>query len=64
MAASVYILSALVSVSSAVLLWRAYKRTRTSLLLWASACFLGLTLNNAMLLVDKVLVTRNAGEAP
>jgi hypothetical protein len=57
MAAAVYALSALVSVASAVLLLRSYADTHSRLLLWAGLCFVGLTLNNVMLLVDKVLVT-------
>jgi Family of unknown function (DUF5985) len=55
-AAVVYILSALISLASAVLLLRSFARTRTSLLFWAGLCFLGLTLNNVLLFVDKELV--------
>lgn len=57
MAATVYILSAAISLASAVLLLRSFARTRTSLLFWAGLCFAGLTLNNLMLFVDKVVVT-------
>lgn len=57
MAAAVYILSALVSLTCAVLLLRSYATSRTGLLLWAGLCFLGLTLNNVMLFVDKVVIT-------
>lgn len=57
MAAAVYILSALISLASAVLLLRSFARTRTSLLFWAGLCFVGLTLNNVLLFVDKELVT-------
>jgi Family of unknown function (DUF5985) len=57
MAAAVYILSALISLACAVLLLRSYVQARTGLLLWAAICFLGLTLNNAVLFVDKVVVT-------
>jgi hypothetical protein len=59
-AATVYILSALISLASAVLLLRSYAQTRTSLLMWAGLCFLGLTLNNLLLFllfVDKVLAS-------
>jgi hypothetical protein len=31
--------------------------TRTTLLFWAGLCFVGLTLNNVILFVDKVVVT-------
>jgi hypothetical protein len=54
-AATVYILSALISLACALLLLRSFAHTRTSLLLWAGLCFVGLTLNNVMLFVDKVL---------
>jgi hypothetical protein len=57
MATAVYILSALISLACAVLLLRSYMQARTALLLWAAVCFLGLTLNNTLLLVDKVVVT-------
>ena len=57
MAAAVYILSALISLASAVLLLRSFARTRTSLLFWAGLCFVGLTLNNVLLFVDKELAT-------
>jgi len=57
MATAVYILSALISLACAVLLLRSYMQARTGLLLWAAVCFLGLTLNNTLLFVDKVVVT-------
>jgi hypothetical protein len=56
-AASVYILSALVSLASAVLLLRSFAHTRSRLLFWAGLCFVGLSLNNILLFVDKVLAT-------
>jgi Family of unknown function (DUF5985) len=55
--AAVYILSALISLACAVLLLRSWAESRTGLLLWAGICFAGLTLNNTMLFVDKILVT-------
>ena len=57
MATAVYILSALISVACAALLLRSYMQARTGLLLWAAVCFLGLTLNNTLLFVDKVVAT-------
>jgi Family of unknown function (DUF5985) len=57
MAAAVYVLSALISLACAVLLLRSYMQARTALLLWAAVCFLGLTLNNTLLFLDKVVVT-------
>jgi hypothetical protein len=55
--ATVYILSALISLACAALLLRSFRETRVALLFWAGLCFAGLTLNNLMLFVDKVLVT-------
>jgi hypothetical protein len=37
------------------LLLRGYFRSRYRLLLWGGICFLGLTLNNALLVVDKMM---------
>jgi Family of unknown function (DUF5985) len=56
-AATVYLLSALISLACAALLLRSFLQTRTALLLWAAVCFLGLSLNNALLFVDKVVAT-------
>jgi Family of unknown function (DUF5985) len=56
-AATVYILSALISLACAVLLLRSWAQSRTGLLLWAAICFVGLTLNNAVLFVDKIVAT-------
>jgi hypothetical protein len=56
-ATAVYILSALISLACAALLLRTFAQTRNALLVWAAICFLGLSLNNALLFVDKVVVT-------
>ncbi|MDQ3515327.1 MAG: DUF5985 family protein [Gemmatimonadota bacterium] len=48
----VYILCALTSLACAVLLLRGYFRTKVRLLLWSGLCFVGLALNNALLVVD------------
>jgi uncharacterized protein DUF5985 len=56
-ATAVYILSALISLACALLLLRSYAQARTPLLLWAAVCFIGLTLNNTLLFLDKVVVT-------
>jgi hypothetical protein len=53
----VYVLCALTAGFCAWLLARGYMRSRTRLLLWSSVCFVGLTLNNVMLFVDKVVAT-------
>ncbi|HVM03748.1 MAG TPA: DUF5985 family protein [Acidimicrobiales bacterium] len=56
MAEAVYLLCAITSVTCAVLLLRAYARTRTRLLLWSGLCFVGVGLNNVVLVVDLILV--------
>jgi hypothetical protein len=56
MAEAVYILCALTSAASAVLLLRGYGRTRMRLLLWSGLCFVGLAVSNLLLFVDLVVV--------
>lgn len=56
MAEAVYALCALTSVVCAFMLLRGYKQTRTTLLLWSALCFVGLAVNNIMLLADVVFV--------
>ncbi|WP_141735535.1 DUF5985 family protein [Oligoflexus tunisiensis] len=56
MAEIVYILCALTSALCAVLLVRRYRTTGTKLLLWTSLSFIGLALNNGILLVDTILL--------
>ena len=52
MAEAVYILCAATSIACAVLLLRAYARTKARLLLWSGLCFAFLGLNNVMLFLD------------
>jgi hypothetical protein len=56
MAETVYVLCAATSTACALLLLRAHRRTGTRLLLWSALCFIGLAVNNAVLVVDLVLV--------
>jgi hypothetical protein len=56
MAEFVYGLCTITSILCAVLLFRGYHRNRTRLLFWSSLCFVGLALNNALLLADLYLV--------
>lgn len=53
---TIYILCALTSLFCAVLLWRSYRRSRTRLLMWSTLCFFGLALNNALLVLDLMVV--------
>jgi hypothetical protein len=48
----VYLLCALTSLLCAVLLFRAWRKSRAWLLFWGSLCFTGLMLNNVLLVVD------------
>lgn len=52
----IYSLCALTAIMCAGLLLRTYARTGYKLLLWGGLCFVGLTLNNLLLIVDKFLV--------
>lgn len=56
MAGPFYALCALTASFCSWLLLRAYCKSRYKLLLWGGLCFLGLTLNNALLVVDKLLL--------
>jgi hypothetical protein len=51
----VYSSCALTSALCAWLLLRSYTSTRYKLLLWSGLCFVGLALNNIMLVLDKVV---------
>ncbi len=55
MATAVYVLSALTALTCAALLVRGFSRTGVRLLFWCSLCFVGLALNNVILVVDKVI---------
>jgi len=52
MADIIYALCTLTSTVCAVLLLRGYKQSRSRLLFWCSLCFVGLALNNILLLID------------
>jgi hypothetical protein len=56
MAELIYFLCALTSMTCAWLLIRSYLKTRFRLLFWSGLCFVGLSMNNALLLVDKLIV--------
>jgi hypothetical protein len=52
MADLAYILCTLTSIGCAVLLLRGYKQSKSRLLFWSSLCFVGLALNNILLIID------------
>jgi len=51
----IYSLCALTALLCAWLLLHTYGRTRYRLLLWSGLCFAGLTANNMLLVLDKVV---------
>jgi hypothetical protein len=53
--AGLYLLALLTCMACTVLLMREYFRTRVRLLLWSTLCFVGLSLNNALLFADLVV---------
>lgn len=55
MGAVIYGLCALTAIMCAGLLLQAYQRRGYRLLLWSGICFVGLTLNNLLLVLDKVV---------
>ena len=56
MAPLFYGLCAVTAAFCAVMLIKGYRQSRYRLLLWGSLCFMGLTLNNTLLVVDKLLL--------
>lgn len=56
MAEVVYLLCALTSLACTALLARAWRRSRSRLLMWSSLCFLLFTANNVVLYADRVIV--------
>lgn len=55
MAVTIYTLCALTALLCAYLLLQAYLRSRSRLLLWSGLCFAGLTANNVVLVLDKLV---------
>ena len=55
MAQLIYALCILTSLACAWLLLGSYRRTRHRLLFWSGMCFVVLTLNNVLLLFDRVV---------
>jgi hypothetical protein len=55
MGAIIYSLCAAAALSCAMLLLRAFSRSGYRLLLWSGLCFVGLTMNNLLLVLDKIV---------
>lgn len=56
MAAVIYALCAFTSLLCAILLLRSYSISRYRLLLWSGICFVIITLNNLLLMLDKLIL--------
>lgn len=56
MAAIIYGLCALTALVCTFLLLQAYSRGGYRLLLWSGLCFAGLTINNLLLVIDKLII--------
>jgi hypothetical protein len=56
MASVIYSLCTLTALICAALLLRAWRRGGYRLLLWSGLCFVGLTFNNLLLVIDKVVL--------
>jgi hypothetical protein len=56
MATAIYTLNALTALVCTLLLLRAYARSNYRLLFWSGLCFAGLTLNNVLLVIDKIFL--------
>jgi hypothetical protein len=55
MAALIYSLCALTSITCFVLLFRSWRATGARLLFWSALCFGALSVNNVLLVVDRVV---------
>jgi Family of unknown function (DUF5985) len=56
MAAVIYFLCALAALVCAYMTLRSYRRTRYRLLLWSGLCFTGMTVNNLLLVIDRLFL--------
>ena len=55
MAALIYSLCALTSIACLVLLWRSWRKSGARLLFWSALCFGALSVNNVLLVLDRVV---------
>lgn len=53
----IFLLCALTSFACTWMLLRAYLRSRARLLMWSALCFAGLTANNVLLVLDRLVFT-------
>lgn len=64
MGALIYFLCALTAFACFVLLWRAWRTNRASLLFWSGLCFAGLTVSNVLLVIDKLVLPQEIDLTP
>lgn len=55
MAALIYSLCALTSIVCCLLLWRSWRESGARLLFWSALCFACLSVNNVLLVLDRVV---------
>lgn len=60
MVSVIYSLCALTSLACCLLLWRGWRAGGNRLLFWSAMCFAGLTVNNLLLVIDKVVLPTQA----
>jgi hypothetical protein len=56
MAAIIYLLCTLTCLACFGFLWRAWRARRSRLLFWSALCFAGLSLNNFLLVIDRLVL--------
>lgn len=56
MVALIYSLCALTSITCLVLLWRSWRASGARLLFWSALCFACLSVNNVLLVVDRLIL--------
>ncbi|HYD59565.1 MAG TPA: DUF5985 family protein [Noviherbaspirillum sp.] len=64
MAHVIYALCALTSLLCTCLLFRAYRRNRYRLLFWSGLCFTGMTINNLLLILDRIVFPTSVDLVP
>lgn len=55
MSSAIYSLCALTSITCFLLLWRSWRSSGARLLFWSALCFACLSVNNVLLVVDRVV---------
>lgn len=56
MEAAIYTLCTLTALGCSFLLLRSYAKTRYNLLFWSGLCFIGLSFNNFLLIIDRYVL--------